>query len=72
MKIILGIIGLYLLYKLIFDFIVPAYETTKLVKKKVDEMQERVSQFHQKQQAPPPSKKTNPVNEDYIDYEEVK
>jgi hypothetical protein len=39
MKIILWAIGLYLLYKLIFDFILPVYQTTKRVRKQFREVQ---------------------------------
>ncbi len=69
---------LYILYKLIFDFIIPIYNTTKKVKKQFGEMhnkmQEQMNTFNAQQKssgsksaAQQPAKK-----EDYIDYEEVK
>jgi len=69
---------LYILYKLIFDFIIPIYNTTKKVKKQFGEMhnkmQEQMNTFNQQQrnnssQAP----REEPVKkEDYIDFEEIK
>lgn len=70
---------LYLGYKLIFDFIIPIYQTSKQVKQKVGEMQRTMNEHMKQQQnaqananasgpAAPQSKK----NEDYIDFEEVK
>ena len=70
---------LYLLYKLIFDFIIPIANTTKKVKKQfVDmnaQMEEKMrrqrqqsTQFKASQKSAPSSSK----QDDYIDYEEVK
>lgn len=78
------IILLYFLYKLIFDFIIPIYQTSKRVKKQFGEMQskmqDQMNTFNQQQNSSSskgaPSGKTaaqEPANkEDYIDYEEVK
>lgn len=77
-KVIIELFVLYLLYKLIFDFIIPVYQTTKQVKQKVGEMQSKMaeqmkqqqsSQFSgsTQQQAPPKASK-----EDYIEFEEIK
>lgn len=66
---------LYLLYKLIFDFIIPVYQTTKQVKQKVGEMQQRMNeQYKQQQSNQPVNKKEEPkvAKKDYIDFEEVK
>ena len=38
-RIIFELLVLYLVYKLIFDFIIPVYKTTKQVSKKMGEMQ---------------------------------
>jgi len=65
---------LYLLYKLVFDFIIPVANTTKKVKKQFGDMsaqmEEKMKQQRQQatQKTPPPSSK----QDDYIDYEEVK
>ncbi len=69
---------LYILYKLIFDFIIPIYNTTKKVKKQFGEMhnkmQDQMNSFNQQQKSAA-AKNTVPhqaAKEDYIDYEEVK
>lgn len=71
---------LYILYKLVFDFIIPIYQTTKRVKKQFGEMQnkmqDQMNTFNQQQNAAsPPDRDTRQKpakKEDYIDYEEVK
>ena len=69
---------LYLLYRLIFDFIIPIYLTSKKVKKQFGEMHAKMQdQMHQYNQQNGTHTKTTtstkPVNkkEEYIDYEEV-
>ncbi len=78
-KVLFQIFVLYLLYKLIFDFIIPVYKGTKQVKKKVNEMQQNMNEhIRQQQQAqqrttakqPEPAPKKR--GSDYIDFEEVK
>lgn len=69
---------LYLLYKLIFDFIIPVAKTTKQVKKQFGEMsaqmqekmnqQQQANSFQSTDKSQPPASK----NEDYIDFEEIK
>lgn len=70
--------ALYLLYKLIFDFIIPVLKTTRQVKKqfgdmsarmqeKMNEQQQQATTFNANtKQATPPNKK-----DDYIEFEEV-
>lgn len=76
-RVIFELFVLYLLYKLIFDFIIPVYQTTKQVKQKVGEMQNQMNE-HMKQQQPGSSSTTEkpgtsrPGKEDYIEFEEVK
>lgn len=79
LRALLELFVLYLLYKLIFDFIVPVYQTTKQVKQKVNEMQRNMNeqQANQQQrgnqytsagnQASPKAK-----SDDYIEFEEIK
>ncbi|MGN6399156.1 MAG: hypothetical protein ACTHMD_01805 [Flavisolibacter sp.] len=66
----------YMLYKLVFDFIIPVYRTTKRVKKGFREMNERMQQQAEgfQQQHAQPSKPKVEQNRpgDYIDFEEVK
>lgn len=68
---------LYLLYKFIFDFIIPVYESSKKIKKQFGEMQEKMQNNmnqYQNQQKPAQSPQPKPVQKegDYIDFEEVK
>ena len=49
-KVIFELFVLYLLYKLIFDFIIPVYQTTKQVKQKVGEMQSKMNEQMKQQQ----------------------
>ena len=76
LRLIGELILLYILYKLIFDFIIPVYKTTKRVKKQFgdmqDKMQDQMNKFNEKQAASTTDPSNKPVKEDYIDYEEIK
>jgi hypothetical protein len=72
---------IYILYKLIFDFIIPVYNTTKTVKKQFTEMHSKMQEQVNKMNsgttaggtaASQPSATPTPKAEDYIEYEEVK
>ena len=72
---------IYILYKLIFEFIIPIFKATKTVKKQFNEMhnkmQDQVNKMNQQQTKGTPSspKQTTtgtPKGGDYIEYEEVK
>ncbi|MEO7265849.1 MAG: hypothetical protein ABIW38_13110 [Ferruginibacter sp.] len=71
------LLALYLLYKFIFEFVIPIYRSTKTMKNSMRNMQEKMQEMH-KQQAK--TTETNPIQpqkqaapkEDYIDYEEIK
>ena len=80
-RLALELFALYLLYKLVFDFIIPVAQTTKQVKKQFGEMQSRMNtqaeQFNQQQNTQAtgqskPSAAPKERAEDYIDFEEVK
>lgn len=81
-RVIFELLVLYLVYKLIFDFIIPVYRTTKQVNKKMGEMQSKMNDhFNQQQSAGsggqsttnnPTEKTAKPAKEDYIEFEEVK
>lgn len=64
---------IYLLYKFIFDFIIPIYESSKKIKRQFGEMQEKMDndiknyQSHSTAAQPAPKKE-----DDYIDFEEIK
>lgn len=67
---------IYILVKLVFNFIIPVYKTTKKIKRGFAEMKEKMSShssdsqsqnsFQQKEQS------SNAAKEDYIDFEEVR
>ena len=73
---------LYLLYKLIFDFIIPVAKTTSKVKKQFSEMsaqmQEKMNQQAAASQNAPNAPVSNTTtaskgkNDDYIEFEEIK
>ena len=74
-KLLGELVVIYILYKVIFDFIVPLYNTTKQMKGKMSEMQERMQQQQRaqaEQQRQNPAPKESITKGDYIDYEEVK
>jgi hypothetical protein len=63
----------YVLFRLVFDFIIPIYRTTKQVKKSFREMRQKMNEpsngtTPHETNAP---KKKEPVG-DYIDFEDVK
>jgi len=81
-RLVFELFALYLLYKLIFDFIIPVTRTTKQVKKQFNEMNNRMQETMRQQQAhaqqqtqfqqasKTSAQKTK--DDDYIDFEEVK
>lgn len=76
-RVIFELLVLYLLYKLIFDFIIPVYKTTKQVSRKMAEMQSKMNDNIKNQQAAAQTnasteKAARPAREDYIEFEEVK
>jgi len=78
-KLLFELFLLYLAYKLIFEFIIPVYRTTKQMKQKMADLHQKMeSQQRQNAASPestgPTSSKTanKTVAGDYIDYEEVK
>jgi predicted Holliday junction resolvase-like endonuclease len=78
LKVLFELFLLYLLYKIIFDFIIPLYQTTKQVKQKVNKMQQDINEQlrrNNNQTAATPQTPNTPkatVKDDYIDFEEVK
>lgn len=70
---------IYILYKIIFDFIIPMYQATNQIKGKMNDMQQRMQEQQRAQAAQQKKqeqerviKTETPAAEDYIDYEEVK
>ena len=78
-KVLGELLTIYILYKIIFDFIIPMYKATKEIKGKMTDMQVRMQEqqraqaAQQKQYEQDKVKQTvKPASEDYIDYEEIK
>ena len=80
-KLIGELVVIYILYKIIFDFIIPLYNASKQMKSKMSDMQQRMQQQQRAQAEQQRTQTTaNNINitkepvakEDYIDYEEVK
>lgn len=67
---------IYLAYRLVFDFIIPVYRTTRQVKRGFramqDRMREQADSQHARPGSPPQSHPATPPAGDYIDFEEVK
>ncbi len=73
-KLIGQLVFIYVLYKVIFDFIIPLYKTTKQVKTKMNDMQTRMQEQqrgHTNEPTQEAQKQSKPAKDDYIDYEEV-
>ncbi len=79
-KFIFWALGLYILYKLVFDFILPIARTTSNMRKQFKDMQEQMNdQFSSNHNTTSSAnnqykKQSNSKgeDEDYIDFEEVK
>ena len=79
-KILEELVLFYLVYKIIFDLIVPAAQTTKQVKKQFTDMQNKMQEpsdkFNKQQSNQYNSSNTSsyskPDNDDYIEFEEIK
>jgi hypothetical protein len=74
------LVVIYILYKVIFDFIIPLYKSTKKVRSAMSDMQAKMQEQQRAQAAQnaqhaqyEPNKKASTVSkDDYIDYEEIK
>lgn len=63
----------YLLYRLIFDFILPVSRVSAQVRNKVNEMnRQQQEQFNSNQTYTDAKQTTKPPADDYIDFEEIK
>ena len=80
LKIIFYTFIFWLLYKLIFDFIVPVYQSTKQVRRQMGDIQDRMRQQFEQQQQQQAAEPQRPQataakkadKSDYLDFEEVK
>ena len=75
MKLILLIIGIYLLYRFIFGFVLPVASATRQMNKKMQEFRRQQENMFAQQQtntSSQPQTNTKAPAEDYIEFEEVK
>ena len=77
LEVVLELLFIYFLYRLVFDFILPIYRSSRKVHEHMKNMQQRMEdqirheqQYRQSSEAPRPEVKTK--DDEYIDYEEVK
>ncbi len=79
-KLLFELFLLYLLYKLVFQFIIPVYRASKRMKDQVGQMQEKMRQEQQNQafsrgnvtQPTATTSGSKTSSSDYIDFEEIK
>jgi hypothetical protein len=77
-KLLFSLFFAWLLYKLVFDLIIPGYKVTKQVRKQMSDMQQHMRQQYEEQQngrqanQPPPPQPQKTDKGDYIDFEEIK
>lgn len=73
---ILIILGIYLLYKFIVDFVIPVYKASKKVQERFRDMQQQmkdnVPNGRYSTSTHPDSNHSKVSSKDYIDFEEVK
>ena len=67
---------IYILYKLIFEFIIPVFNTTRQMKQKMNEMHQKM-QAQENPATPDAAVKNTTTSQksyadDYIEYEEIK
>lgn len=77
-EIFLLVITFYLLYRFVFNFLVPVIRTTRQVKQQFRNMQDAAAPGQQQQQAQQPKNwqdrhsSTKGAADDYIEFEEIK
>lgn len=75
MKIVLLIIGVYILYRFIFGFVLPVVGATKQMKRQMNAFREQYDQMFQQQPNNTAASTRNNYkapSEDYLDFEEIK
>ncbi len=69
-------LAIYLLYRFIFELVIPIAKTVSKMKTTISQMNEQQQQFTKTQtpQQPnvPPKSSTTTTNDEYIDFEEIK
>jgi hypothetical protein len=79
-RFILYALGIYIIYKVVFNFIIPVFTTTRKIRRQFNDMQQRMQEQMNAQQGSPnqtqhPQPASSPNKgraDDYIEFEEVK
>ncbi len=75
-KILFQLFLIYMLYKFIFNLVIPLYKSSQVMRQKMNEMNSRMKnqEMNTREQAAPPkaAPQAKVSKEDYIDYEEIK
>jgi hypothetical protein len=80
-KLLFELFIFYILYKIVFDFIIPVYRASKRMKDQVGQMQQKMQEHQQRQNFPDENFVKNdsykdapgkPAAKDYIEFEELK
>ncbi|HMT95906.1 MAG TPA: hypothetical protein PKC62_04390 [Ferruginibacter sp.] len=76
-RMILTLLLIYIVYKFVFEFLIPLFNTTRHMSNKVKEMTEKMQEQERKKQMEEQnhtahSNAPKPAPGDYIEYEEIK
>lgn len=76
-KLLFELFVVYLLYKFIFELVIPVYKTTQQVKQKMEGMNQQMRQENGhdngfQNHSTRTERAQKPVADDYIDYEEIR
>ncbi|MFN5134305.1 MAG: hypothetical protein ACK5DG_03240 [Chitinophagaceae bacterium] len=74
LRILLIGLGIYLLYRFIFGFLIPVTKVAGTMKKRMNEFQDQMNQRAQEfqRQTTPQQSQASPKGGDYIEFEEVR
>ena len=81
LRLVIIIIGIYLAYRFLFNFLIPIYRTSRKMQQQFREMQEKMNHNMNSQTDPYTANRVNKTEsenekkvnkEDYIDFEEIK
>lgn len=76
-RMILTLLLIYIVYKFVFEFVIPVFNSTRHMSNKLKEMQEKMQEQERKRQMEEQKNSSQantpkPSPEDYIEYEEIK
>ena len=75
-RMILTLLLIYIVYKFVFEFVIPIFNTTRQMSNKVKEMTEKMQEQERKRQMEEQknthqAQSAKPSPEDYIEYEDI-